>query len=144
VITSHLRCTARDNTGTFSSSATARARTAQFTRTVNLDLAFHSEHLRDICEKYAVAKRELGEDTAAALIGRLADLRSAASIYELPAGQPRLLLDASEPTVVVDLTPGQQLSFCANHTKKPLTEQGELDWTRVSRIRILGIGITPS
>lgn len=93
-----------------------------------------------MCEKYAMAKRELGEETADALIGRLADLWAAASIYELPAGRPRVLAEANKSTAVVDLTPGYQLSFCANHPKNPpVNEDGELDWTRVSRIKILGI-----
>ncbi len=96
-----------------------------------------------MCEKYAVAKRELGEETAAALIGRLADLCVAASIYELPAGRPRVVPDASKPTVILDLPQGYQLSICANHPKSPVTENGELDWTRVSRIKILGIERTP-
>ena len=139
MITSHLRCTARDYSGPFSSSTPPRARTAKFTRTVNLDFAFNSEHLRTICEKHAVAKQALGEETADTLIHRLADLRSAASIYEVPVGQPRILADASMPIAIVDLTQGYQLRFCANHTKNPLTETGELDWTRVSRIKILEI-----
>lgn len=142
MITSHLRCIARDYSGVLSSSATARA--AKFTRTVNLDLAFDTEQLRTMCEKYAVAKRELGEEPANALIGRLADLRAAASIDELPVGQPRFLPETSKPTVVVDLAQGYQLSFSANHVKNPVTENGELDWTRVSRIKILGIERTPS
>lgn len=142
MITSHLRCTVRDYSGVLLSSATPRARAAKFTRTVNLHFAFNSEHLRTICEKYAVAKRELGKETADALIGRLADIRAARSIAELVAGNPRFLPEASTPTVIIDLTPGYQLSFCANHTKNPVTERGELDWTRVGRIKILGIGQT--
>jgi len=143
VITSHLCCTARDYLGVLSSSATPRARPANFTRTVNLDLAFNSEPLRTLCEKYAVAKHELGEETADALIGRLADLRAASSMHELVAGRPRFLPEATKPTVIVDLTPGYQLSFCANHVTNPVTENGELDWTRISRIKILDIGRTP-
>lgn len=138
VITSHLRCTARDYSGALSSLAAAR--TANFTRTVNLEFAFISEHVRTICEKYAVAKQELGEEAADTLTHRLADIRSAASIYELLAGRRRFLPEASTPTVILDLAQGYQLRFCANHVvKPPVTENGELDWTRVSRIKILEI-----
>jgi hypothetical protein len=116
-----------------------RARVPSLGRRIDcLELAFDSKRLRTICESEAAAKRELGPNAAEFLKHRLVDLRAATSTLELVAGQPHLLEDTSEH-MVVDLADGYQMIFCANHPKNPLTETGTLDWTRVSRVKILSI-----
>jgi hypothetical protein len=70
---------------------------------------------------------------------RLADLRAAASIEDLVAGQPRELDGSHGQHMVVDLRDGCRVIFCANHPKNPTTENGDLDWAKVSRVRILRI-----
>jgi len=102
-----------------------------------LELAFESKELRDICENDAEAKHRLGDSVAEMLRHRLADLDAAISPKDLLVGQPRLGTDAE--TMVIDLCEGHRLVFTANHPNNPTTPNGELDWNRVRRIRILGI-----
>lgn len=104
-----------------------------------MQLAFDSESLRSICENDADARRELGEAVAEVLQRRLADLCAANSIYELPVGQPQIINVEGYQYVSIDLCEGYQVIFCSNHPRQPVTASGALDWTQVSRIRILRI-----
>jgi hypothetical protein len=71
---------------------------------------------------------------------RLADLRAATSINDLLAGRPRLLEGSERDEMVVDLRKTHRLVFCANHhPKNPLARSGNVDWPKVSRIKILRI-----
>ena len=103
-----------------------------------MELAFDSRALRTICESETAARRDLGTKVAETLKHRLGDLRAATSIHELLVGRPRLL-DASNEQMVIDLCDGYEIVFSANHPKKPLTDDGTLDWTKVSRVKILRI-----
>jgi hypothetical protein len=104
-----------------------------------LELAFESKDLRDICENEAEAKRRLGESIAKTLKRRLADLDAATSPKDLLAGRPRLGQDGQ--TMVIDLCEGRRIVFAANHPDDPATADGDLDWAKVRRIRILRIEV---
>lgn len=104
-----------------------------------MELAFDSKSLRTICESSAHAERVLGPEVAEALKHRLADLRATSSIRDLIAGSPRRLEPADSHLMCVDLSEGYRLVFTPNHPNNPTTQTGELDWARVSRIRILRI-----
>jgi hypothetical protein len=41
--------------------------------------------------------------------------------------------------MVVDLGDGYRLVFSANHPRNPLKADGTVDWSKVSRVKILGI-----
>jgi hypothetical protein len=102
-----------------------------------LELAFETKELRDICESEAEARRQLGESVAEVLKHRLADLDAATSPKDLVAGRPRLGEDGG--TMVLELCEGHRLVFTANHPGNPATPTGDVDWARISRIRILRI-----
>jgi proteic killer suppression protein len=104
-----------------------------------LELAFDTKSLRDLCEKEEKARRELAPDVAQKLKHRLADLRAADSVEDLVAGRPRETESANPGYFVIDLTDGSRLAFCANHRNVPLLTSGGVDWSRVSRIKILRI-----
>ena len=70
---------------------------------------------------------------------RLADLHAVTSIEDLVAGRPREHYDSDGQHVVVDLRDSYRIIFCANHPKNPITENGDLDWAKVSRVKILRI-----
>jgi hypothetical protein len=80
----------------------------------------------------------LGTKVAGILKHRLGDLRAATSINEVIVGEPRLL-DAANEQMVIDLCDGYQIIFSANHPKKPVSGDGALDWTKISRVKILRI-----
>jgi hypothetical protein len=102
-----------------------------------LELAFDSRPLRTLCESEAQARLELGSAVAEVLKHRLADMRAAASPQDLVTGRPR----AGEVRnhMVVDLCDGHRIVFIANHPNYPKSETDELDWGRVSRIKIIRI-----
>jgi hypothetical protein len=104
-----------------------------------VQLAFHSAWLRTICESERNAKDEFGEAVAEALKHRLADMSAATSVNDLVAGRPRILGGTAPHQMALDLGDNYRIAFTANHTKNPRTETGDLDWKRVSRIKILRI-----
>jgi hypothetical protein len=105
-----------------------------------VQLAFHSAWLRTICESERIAKDELGGAVAEVLKHRLADMAAATSVTDLVAGRPRVLGGTAKDQMAVDLCHSYVITFVANHTKNPITETGDMDWKRVSRIKILRIG----
>jgi proteic killer suppression protein len=105
-----------------------------------LELAFDSKQLRTLCESAARAEAELGLEAADALKHRLADLRAAGSVDDLPVGHPRVAKQNDSKVMLVDFYRRHSLVFCVNHPKPPKMASGAIDWTRVSRIKILRIG----
>ncbi len=104
-----------------------------------MELAFAKKSLRQICESEAKAKRDLGIKMAELLKRRLADLRAATSVKDLVAGRPRELEGARRRHIAVDLCVGSRMVFCANHNTIPMLGSGGVDWSRVSRVKILRI-----
>lgn len=104
-----------------------------------LEIAFDSRNLRSLCESESIAQSELGIDVAALLKRRLADLRAATSISDVLAGKPRIIDANSGKNVKINLAQGRILVICANHPTNPLTSSDLVDWSRVSRVKILDI-----
>jgi hypothetical protein len=104
-----------------------------------LEIAFADRDLRDICELQLRAEHVLGIAPAANLRARLADIRDAASIQDLAAGEPTVRSSRPPGRVSLELGQSFQLFFCANHVKNPVNEKQEVDWPRVSRVKILQI-----
>jgi hypothetical protein len=104
-----------------------------------LELAFRTRALRTLCEHEEVAERKLGTSLADALRARLADLRAVSCIDEVPTGQPRRLPGGSQHLMALTLVRGYRLVFRPNHNETPLLESGNVDWTRVTRIKLLRI-----
>jgi len=105
-----------------------------------LDLAFDSRLLRTICENEDEATHELGSPVAEVLKHRLADLRAALSVQDLLVGHPRIINGGTyDQHMVLELIDGFQIFFCANHPDNPVTKNNKIDWTKVSRIKILRI-----
>ncbi len=72
------------------------------------------------------------------LKARLADLLAAGCLNDLVAGRPEASREGRQ--VSVDLCDGMKLVFCVNHDVLPLTRGGAVDWSNVSRVKILRIG----
>ena len=102
-----------------------------------MELAFETKELRDICESEVEAKGKLGEAIAEALKHRLADMDAATSPKDLLAGRPRLSQDGQ--TMMIDLCESHRIVFAANHLDNPAAADGDLDWAKVRRIKILRI-----
>jgi ribosomal protein L29 len=91
-----------------------------------LELAFETKPLREICESEHKAKQELGAKVAEELKRRLADLRAAASVEDLPVAKPRKI----SGTCIFDLAEGYRLVVAPNHTKNPLLKSGTVNCVR--------------
>lgn len=101
-----------------------------------LEIAFQTRELRDICEKEPNAVDALGMDTAGALKRRLADLRAANSIEDLVVGKPTALHGPGEGRMAISLTENYRLVLSANHRHHPLTEDGDVNWPQVRRVKV--------
>lgn len=104
-----------------------------------MELAFESKELREICQNEQEMVRQLGAALSEALKRRLSDLRAAPSVRDLPAGEPRIVDAGHSECMVINLDRMRRLVFAANHIKNPTAADGSVDWTRVSRIKILRI-----
>lgn len=104
-----------------------------------MEIAFSNKELRTICEDDTEASGRYGDEVAAGLRKRLADLRAVSSVAEIIVGNLRSHSDSKSDCKVLDLSAGAQLIFCSNHPKSPLTSAGEIDWTKVSRIKIVEV-----
>lgn len=100
-----------------------------------LELAFATKALRDICESKATARAKLGEKVADALKRRLSDFRSINTIDELPLTKPK----KNTKNVSFDLPDGWHLVVTAGHGENPTLPNGKIDWTRVTRLKVVGI-----
>jgi plasmid maintenance system killer protein len=105
----------------------------------DLELAFHSKELRTICESESEATTTFGVALAEVLKHRLADIRAASSVRDLLVGRPSVVEGTEDREMSVDLNEGYRLVFGANHTQNPVKKSNKVDWTRVSRIKILRI-----
>ena len=103
-----------------------------------MELAFSTKALRAVCESDERAVRELGVECANVLKRRLADLRAAANATDLVAGNPRQA-PRSKEELMLDLVEGCAVVLAANHTTVPRLGSGAIDWSNVSRIKLLRI-----
>ena len=105
-----------------------------------MEIAFDSELLRSACEDQAVATNELGPAVAEILQHRLADLRAANAVSDLPAGNPRVSILDKDEYLLIDLSDGYVIALQANHRRNVTNEGGDLEWRRVSRLKVIRIG----
>lgn len=103
---------------------------------MGLEISFAERHLRDICENETKATETFGEACSKILFSRLSDLRAAETIYDVVAGNPTAI---SKSEFSIDLDKKLKLIIKANHSSNPLINNTEIDWARVSRIKIISI-----
>ena len=83
-------------------------------------------------------KRLLGAVNAKKLKSRLADLRAAGCIFDLPL-TPRIKLNGGEPLLEIEPSAGLRLILCINHNNPPKLKSGEIDWEKVFRLKVIRI-----
>ena len=101
-----------------------------------MELGFATKGLRRICEQEGWARRELGDEAAAALKRRLADLESAEVLTELP-WLP--IVFGADGDASIEFHPGYCLNIVAIRGASPMDGNQETDWTTVDRIKLMGI-----
>jgi 3-oxoacyl-ACP reductase-like protein len=103
-----------------------------------LELAFATKTLREICESEVKASRELGVRVAEKLKRRLADLRAASCVNDLVAGRRRTRSSRNRQ-MALNLNKSSKIILCSNHNTTPILESGNVDWSKVTRVKILRI-----
>lgn len=98
-----------------------------------MEIAFDSKTLRDVCENEGQAGGRYDATVAKKLKSRLADLRAAETVFEIPSGSPTPI---GEIGYTVNLCDGYKIFFQANHVKNPELANGGLNWSKIKRIRI--------
>ena len=96
-------------------------------------------HVRQLCEDETTAQQELGVAVAQSLKNRLADIMAARSINDIIVGNPRRLLADSQHIMAIDLSDGYSLLMTPNHPRKRSDEPAIIDWSKISRIKILRV-----
>jgi hypothetical protein len=107
---------------------------------MGLEVAFSSKELRSTCESPARAKRQLGEAGAVALRRYLADLEAVETVAELiEMGLDFESLGSRVGLIRFELSEGRYLYCEVNHQHVPMSGEA-VDWTKVSRLKIIHIG----
>lgn len=101
-----------------------------------LELAYCSELLREVCTEPDKYSEDLSRKEIESLKARLADLRAADSIEDLPRGR---IFPLENNMQIYEIYESIKISFLQGHNHIPLLETGEIDWNRVSRLRIKNI-----
>ncbi|EGR2844418.1 killer suppression protein [Vibrio parahaemolyticus] len=105
-----------------------------------LEISFQTRELRDICQTQAIAENTLGNDVAATLRKRVADLMAAESYLDLPLGNPRLIYKDGNECLILDLCLGRYLEFIPGYHNAPIDHSGEVNWSQVFRVKLMKIG----
>lgn len=105
-----------------------------------MEISFDTKSLREFCESETKSINILGVQKSLILKHRLADLRAATCVNDLIVGNPRIVIRENEQQYVLDIFNDFSLFFCANHNNNPLNNDDSINWSKVSRIKIIKIG----
>lgn len=101
-----------------------------------LEVTFENRFLRDICERKKEAEVVLGFDGAMALRALLADFDVVDYVTEVPMWAEFVVGGGHNQVLSFDLCPDTQLICTHAHRKPPLNNSKNVNWSRVSRIKI--------
>jgi hypothetical protein len=104
---------------------------------IGLEIAFKTRDLRALCEELGESA-QLPRDVTEALKRRLADVRAAHSVGDLVAGSPSFRGDRGE-RLQIGLADAHTLILKANHADNPVDEDGRVDWSNVSRVKVMAV-----
>ena len=105
-----------------------------------MEVRFKNKKIRDLCEKQAVAEKQLGAASARKLKLRLVALEAAAKVTDLVAGNPHPLKGDRLGEFALDLAGGWRLVFVPGHDPCPTHLDGSIDWAQVTIVSIEYIG----
>ncbi|MGH8777581.1 hypothetical protein [Paraburkholderia sp.] len=106
---------------------------------MSIQLAFQTANLRQICESSLSAKRSLGEDAAHSLRTRLADLCASTSPVDLVNLGLAAFDSGSDVRIFIYIEGSYTVTATVNNHPEPRLEDDQLDWKRVTRLKILSI-----
>jgi proteic killer suppression protein len=104
-----------------------------------MEISFKNNKLQKQCERHAEAQKKYGADNAKQLKIRMRDLFAAENVTSLTAGKPHRLIDDRLGQYAVYLVGGMRLIFEPDNDPVPLKDDGSIDWSQVTKIRIVEI-----
>lgn len=107
-----------------------------------MDILFCNGKLEKECCDSKLRRKRYGDERARRLGRRLDDLRAAPNLAVMRtlAGRCHALSADLKGQIAIDLDGPYRLIFEPAHDPPPMDGNGSLDWSRVTAIRILGIG----
>jgi len=106
-----------------------------------LQIAFLKKEFRDLCVNERMAISKYGLEFASKLLVRIADLQAASTandIFFLP-GINSPSIDGDPDMISIELLGSQYLACMSGHPNSTKLDSGVPDWTKVRRIKIIGI-----
>jgi hypothetical protein len=109
-----------------------------FPGTLWLEITFLTAELREICEKRDEAAASMGYDAARELADRLADIDAVDTVEELSQLLGPMIGQSSATEKFVLLQTGFRVCLGSGHPRDAGAQQ-PIDWSKTSRLKILGI-----
>lgn len=104
---------------------------------ISMEINFHDKKLYDLCESQKIATKKLGFDSAKKLRNRLNQLKTANTVEDLYFGNPHPLTGDRKGEFSLELGGGKRLTFVPD---QDLLENESIDWSQVSKVKIVYIG----
>ncbi|MEH2408115.1 type II toxin-antitoxin system RelE/ParE family toxin [Nostoc sp.] len=105
-----------------------------------MEITFANGKLQNLCEKQDLAQKKLGANCAKKLTTQLAILGAASCVAELVIGHPHPLKGDRAGEFAVNLEGGKRLVFKPDNDPILLSEDGSIDWSKVTAVCIVFIG----
>lgn len=105
-----------------------------------MEITFADKKLKKQCLQEKEAQKKHGAKCAKKLKTRLADLAAVNCVTELFAGRPHPLKRDRTGEFAVDLEGGKRLVFKPDNDPIPLSEDGSINWSKVTAVCIVYIG----
>lgn len=105
-------------------------------------LTFRTNKLKKRCSEEKEAVKAYGPNRARKLMRRLMELQAADNLSQIPTTPPPRCHELSgnlKGKLSVDLEHPWRLLFVPDHQPLPAKEDGGLDWTRVTTVKIMEI-----
>lgn len=106
-----------------------------------MEISFETSKLQKLCNSDGKLKGEFGPVMAKRVRQRLIDLEASETLAEMRAlpGRCHELAGDRHGELAMDLVHPMRLIFTPDHDPIPLSSGGGMDWSQVTRIRILEI-----
>jgi toxin HigB-1 len=105
-----------------------------------MEIIFADDKLQDLCEQEKIAQKKLGQPCARKLRVRLVNLLAAEVVTDLVAGRPHPLKGDRLGQFALDLEGGRRLVFESANVPIPMNEDGGIDWSQVTEVKIVFVG----
>lgn len=104
-----------------------------------MEISFENKNLRRLCESQNRAKNQLGDISAQKLKNLLADLDALNNVAEMLSLRIHNLTIGKDGIFTIELAENSKIVFSANHLQTPLLTNKAVDWSKVTRIKILSL-----